>query len=112
MKITPITPTATANFNSRRRPPHPIYGCEIDDIYRYRTTTDYTGGVTILDRRYGFRVYVPAEEAPRELQDGESSQKERAAYFYPGCTITNASGIVGRLLENGWFEPAFGRPSE
>lgn len=106
MRVTPITPTATAN--NKRPYQHPVYGCEIGNPYRYRTTTHYTGDVTITDTRHGYRVYVPAEEAPRELQYGESSQQERAAYFTLGATVQNAAGRLGFLREGGVFEPVTG----
>lgn len=105
MRVSPVSATSFRRSCFYR---HPVYGCEMDDPYRYRTSTDYTGGVTIFDRRYGYRVYVPAEEAPRELQDGESSQQERAAYFTLGVTIQNAAGRLGFLREGGVFEPVTG----
>jgi hypothetical protein len=102
MKITPVA-TAYLNPNRRQRPPM-CYGCELDDPYRFRTSTDYTGGVTITDRRHGYRVYVNPESAHRELQDGECSQSELAAYFSLGATVVNASGRMGFIREGWTFE--------
>lgn len=85
---------------TNRRPPHPTYGCEIDDPYRYRSVTDNMGNVLITDRRYGFKVYIPAEEADRDLQQRRASQEELAAYFRPGATVTNTAGRAGIMGEN------------